>query len=472
MFQVGKWVVAFALLASGATWIGLSLIAQDAKPPVPATPVTDAKDAKPIDLTALRDAVDTASKRGENVDGIKKALAAFEKVSSKIKPGTVPAELQALRDAVDDAARKGENVEAIAKELTAVEMAVAGKSLTKPRPQPQPDPGPGPELPFQPFPGLPPLPNAGPLPGGIDVELFNRSMELRRKALDLMVKNPRDPEAIKEQQKLLAEANELMMKAIRNMGGGRLAPMPPLFPNMGLIPDRVRLGIRMERIPALAVEQLGLEPNMGIAVSMVMPGSAAEKVGLKVHDIILEFAGKPVSDNLEDFVRRVNEVKVGEKVDIVVLRKGKKVEMKGVELPEAAKRPAPLVNPALPLPGLLPEQPGKQLPLPGVLPDLPVNPALPVNPLALAPKLTVRGLPAGFNNVNVTVQNGAFKLTATKGETKFTLTGATGADGGVTLENATIERDGKTQTADSLDKLTGDDRADVEKLLKTFNPRK
>jgi len=460
MFQVGKWVVTFALLASGATWIGLSLIAQDAKPPAPAAPVADAKDAKPVDLTGLRDAIDAASKRGENVDEIKKALAAFEKSGPKVKSGTVPPELQALRDAVDDAARKGENVEAIAKELTAVEMAVAGKSLAKPRPQPQPqpDPGPVPDLPFQPFPGLPPLPNAGPLPGGVDVELFNKAMELRRKALDMMLKNPRDPEVIKEQQKLLAEANDLMMKAIRNMGGGRLAPMPQLFPDLGRIPDRVRLGIRMEHIPALAVEQLGLEPNTGIAVSMVMPGSVAEKAGLKVHDIILEFAGKPVSDNLEDFVRRVNEVKAGEKIDIVVLRKGKKVDVKGVELPEAAKRPAPLVNPALPLPGLLPE--------------LPVDPALPINPLLVAPKLTVRGLPAGFNNVNVTVQNGTFKLTAMKGATKFILTGATAADGGVTLENATVERDGKTQTADSLDKLTGDDRADVEKLLKTFNPRK
>jgi S1-C subfamily serine protease len=119
----------------------------------------------------------------------------------------------------------------------------------------------------------------------------------------------------------------------------------PLFPGLPRVPDRARLGIRMERVPAVAAEQLGLAPNTGVVVSMVTPNSPAEKAGLKVHDIILEFAGKPVSDNLDDFIRRVGEVKAGEKIDIVVMRKGKKVEVKGVELPEV--KPAG-VRPAVP----------------------------------------------------------------------------------------------------------------------------
>jgi S1-C subfamily serine protease len=148
----------------------------------------------------------------------------------------------------------------------------------------------------------------------------------------------------------------MMLKAVR---GGAGVPVMPLFPDFNRVPDRGRLGIRLERVPAVAADQLGLEPNTGIAVSLVVPNSAAEKAGLKVHDIILEFAGKPVSDNTEDFIRRVGEVKAGEKVDLVVLRKGKKVEVKGVELPEAAK-PFRVPQPAAPnllLPGLLPNLP-------------------------------------------------------------------------------------------------------------------
>jgi S1-C subfamily serine protease len=45
-----------------------------------------------------------------------------------------------------------------------------------------------------------------------------------------------------------------------------------------------------------------------------------------------------VTDNAEDFIARVNGVKAGEKVDLVLLRKGKKVEVKGVELPAARAR--------------------------------------------------------------------------------------------------------------------------------------
>jgi hypothetical protein len=311
--------------------------------------------------------------------------------------------LQALRNAVDAAARKGENVEVITKELVAVEMAVAGKSLAKPRPEPRPQPQPGFPQPV-PFPEFPAFPNPGigGGVGGIDVEMFNKAMELRRKAAELMLKNPRDPDVIKEVEKLQAEAAEMLLKAARNgiggaggVGGFGGMPVMPLFPDAGRIPDRARLGIRMERVPAVAVEQLGLEPNTGIAVSMVVAGSPAEKAGLKVHDIILEFAGKPVSDNAEDFARRVSDVKVGEKVDLVVLRKGKKVEVKGVELPEPPKRPAfpqafPQPFPVPPVPGGLPNQPAKPLPLPGVLPD--VKP-VPVPDLALPQPLPVNPKP-------------------------------------------------------------------------------
>jgi serine protease Do len=363
MFRAGLCVATGALMVVVA-WLGVAhftsveaAVSADNAPP-DAKPAADAKDAKGVDLSALRDAVDTAGKRGENVDEIRKALDAFAKTAPKPGTGVTP-QLQALRDAVDSAGRKGENVEGIAKELSAVEMTVAGKSLVKPRVEPkrpEADPNPNPGRPAFPFPQA--FPNPAPfqiqpiVPAGIDVEMFNKAMELQRKAMELMLKNPRDPEARKMQN----EAAELLLKAARGMagaggiggfGGVGGLPMPamPLFPNdFGRIPDRARFGIRMDRVPAMAVDQLGLEPNTGIAVAMVMPGSVAEKAGLKVHDIILQFAGKAVTDNTEDFIRMVNGVKAGEKIDLVVLRKGKKVELKGVELPEV-KQNRPQVAP-------------------------------------------------------------------------------------------------------------------------------
>ncbi len=382
MLRAGKWAVVLTVVASAALWAGLSVVAQDTKP--------DAK-AKSADLTALREAVTTAAKRGENVDEIKTALDALEKALPTAAAGRVPAELQALRDAVDAAGRKGENVEAITKELLAVEMAVAGKSLAKPKPDPvRPDPArpfPNPPLvPFpQPFPIMPnPRIGGG---GGVDVDMFNKAMELRRKALEMMVKNPNDAEMRKEMQKLLAEANQLMLKAAGGAGGidpvvPALPLFPPAFPDVGRVPDRARLGIRLERVAPVAAEQLGLDAGMGIAVTLVTPGSVAEKAGLKVHDIIIEFGGKPVTDNTEDFIRRVNAVGKDEKVDLVVLRKGKKVEMKGIELPAAQpfRLPPQPAFPALPLPGLLPGAPD----LPNGRPLLPADP-LPLLPNAVPP---------------------------------------------------------------------------------------
>jgi hypothetical protein len=389
MFRAGL-CVATGILAVAVAWLGVAhftsveaALSADAAPP-DAKPTADAKDAKGVDLSALSDAVDTAAKRGENVDEVRKALDAFAK--SAPKPGAgVSKELQALRDAVDAAGRKGENVEAIAKELAAVEMTVAGKSLVKPRVEPKRpelDPNGRPPFPFpQPFP--PPFPIQPLQPGapaGIDVEMFNKAMDLQRKAMELMLKNPRDPETMKEAQKLRTEAAELLLKAARGMGGVGGVPLPiaPIFPDPGFgrIPDRARFGIRMERVPPVASEQLGLDPNTGIAVALVMPNSAAEKAGLKVHDIILQFAGKAVTDNTEDFIRMVNDVKPGEKIDLVVLRKGKKVEVKGVELPEVKQvRPQPFD-----LPGLLPDAPKPMRPL---VPPIP-QPGLPV-PLPLLP---------------------------------------------------------------------------------------
>jgi S1-C subfamily serine protease len=62
--------------------------------------------------------------------------------------------------------------------------------------------------------------------------------------------------------------------------------------------------------------------------------SAAAAAGLKPHDILLEFAGKPVPADGPAFVKMVQEVKPGTPVEATVLRKGRKETIKGLTLPE------------------------------------------------------------------------------------------------------------------------------------------
>src|SRR5688572_13519944 len=107
----------------------------------------------------------------------------------------------------------------------------------------------------------------------------------------------------------------------------------------------------------------------------------AEKAGLKANDIILEFAGKAVADNTADFLRLIEGVKAGDKVDILVVRKGRKDVIKGVELPEAKRPdrgrgegdPAPKLD-RQPRPKADPAPRARPTPVP---PDAPAPPALP-----------------------------------------------------------------------------------------------
>src|SRR5713226_7256833 len=63
--------------------------------------------------------------------------------------------------------------------------------------------------------------------------------------------------------------------------------------------------------------------------------SAAAKAGIKEHDILLEFNGKPVANEASRLIHTMQDMKAGTTVDAVVLRKGKKETIKGIILPES-----------------------------------------------------------------------------------------------------------------------------------------
>jgi serine protease Do len=64
-------------------------------------------------------------------------------------------------------------------------------------------------------------------------------------------------------------------------------------------------------------------PDGGIVVESVVKDSLAEKLGLQRHDVLVEVQGKAVGGT-PDVRAALGEVKAGEKVTAVVVRKGLK----------------------------------------------------------------------------------------------------------------------------------------------------
>jgi len=249
-------------------------------------------------------------------------------------------------------------------------------------------------------------PPAPQLPFAVPGE-FGKAQDQLRRAMEALAQDPNDPAA----RKMLAEGWAEMMKG---MPGGLPGAATPAHAS------RHRLGVQLQPLSPLVRDQLSLDK--GVAVAGVMEGSVAEKAGFKAHDIVVEFAGRAVTDPAE-FVRRVGEVKAGEKVDAVVVRKGKRVELKGITLPEAAPQPEAF--------------------------DLPLN-----------PKAMEKG-----NSAAVSIKDGAFTIDATQDGAGYVITGKVGS-AGVTAEKVTIKSGDETVEAAGLQKVPDKYRPTVERLLK------
>jgi hypothetical protein len=79
--------------------------------------------------------------------------------------------------------------------------------------------------------------------------------------------------------------------------------------------------------------KLGIRPGNyesedgGVLVEGLSPGGAAEKGGIKDNDLIVEIGGKPVK-NIGGYMTAMSTQKAGTPVEVVVMRKGKKVTLK------------------------------------------------------------------------------------------------------------------------------------------------
>jgi hypothetical protein len=134
-------------------------------------------------------------------------------------------------------------------------------------------------------------------------------------------------------------------------GGGGF----PGMPMMKFAMTSPRLGAAIEPASATLLDQLDLPAKQGIVVRNLKKDAAADKAGLKNHDILVELNGKTVPSQMDAFFKILTDIKTDEKVEAVVIRKGKKVSIKELTLPEAPAFGPPA---GFPRPGAFPAPPG------------------------------------------------------------------------------------------------------------------
>jgi len=86
------------------------------------------------------------------------------------------------------------------------------------------------------------------------------------------------------------------------------------------------VGIGLQDITADFMKFFNLKEKEGALISQVYGGSPAEKAAMKVGDVVTEVDGVKIK-NSQDVVREVLKKKVGQRVNFVVQREGKRVEI-------------------------------------------------------------------------------------------------------------------------------------------------
>ncbi|KAB2851839.1 MAG: Do family serine endopeptidase [Hyphomicrobiaceae bacterium] len=87
------------------------------------------------------------------------------------------------------------------------------------------------------------------------------------------------------------------------------------------------LGVKIQSLTEDIAEAYGVKENTGALVASVTPDSPAAKAGIVDGDVILKFDGKDVT-TMRGLPRLVAQTPIGKDVDIEVLRKGQKKNLK------------------------------------------------------------------------------------------------------------------------------------------------
>jgi serine protease Do len=104
---------------------------------------------------------------------------------------------------------------------------------------------------------------------------------------------------------------------------------------------RTYLGVTITNVTPELARQIQLDSTRGAFITDVVPGSPAERSGLQAGDVALEVNGRAIVDSV-GLRNRLNEVDVGEKVELKISRVG---VIKTI-VAEMAETPAELSEPA------------------------------------------------------------------------------------------------------------------------------
>ena len=89
---------------------------------------------------------------------------------------------------------------------------------------------------------------------------------------------------------------------------------------------RAWLGVQLAELTPEMAEGFGMRNDHGVVIQEVLKNQPAERAGIKRNDVIVEFEGQPVSD-VQKFRLKVADMPIGQKVNLVVLRDGKRVPL-------------------------------------------------------------------------------------------------------------------------------------------------
>jgi len=89
---------------------------------------------------------------------------------------------------------------------------------------------------------------------------------------------------------------------------------------------RAWMGVTLAPLTPELAEGFGIKGSDGVLVQGVLDGQPASRAGLKRNDVIVEFNGQPVTD-MQKFRLKVADMAIGTRVNLVVLREGRRVPL-------------------------------------------------------------------------------------------------------------------------------------------------
>lgn len=123
------------------------------------------------------------------------------------------------------------------------------------------------------------------------------------------------------------------------------APSPVPAPAASA-PAPAWLGVGLDEVDEAVAYHLKLENDLGVIITQVAPGSPAERLGLRQHDVVVEADHQPIYTP-RAFSALIRAKKPGEVVDLVVRRGAERTGLSG-PLGVAPPRPAAFAPPGLP----------------------------------------------------------------------------------------------------------------------------